>query len=90
MVSLGEEVRRRLRNTDQPHSRTQVLEILRNFSQKLLDSDYDMASRQEILKSGVRKFYSEPDKATREGTSLYRTQTQMYEKKEIKALSNRP
>ena len=49
LVTLGEEVRRRLRNMDAIHSNTQILEILRVFLQKLVDSGYDLTSRQEII-----------------------------------------
>ena len=55
IVTLGEEVRRRLRNTDTGHSKEEVLGILKKFSQKMIDSGYDLGSRQEILKSGIQE-----------------------------------
>ena len=70
LVRLGEEVRRRLQNTDRKHTEAKVLEILTKFSQKMTDSDYDVNSRQEVLKSGMRKYYTELAQAVREGTHL--------------------
>lgn len=90
LVTLGEEVRRRLRNTDTAHTDSQLLKILKRFSQMLIDSGYDLTSRQEILKSGIRKLYREMAQAMREGNSIYRTRTQMNQKKEIKTLLNKP
>ena len=87
---MGEEVRRRMRNTDRYHTRTEILDILRKFSQKMTDSGYDVSSRQEILRSGLRKTYRDLAQAKREGVSVYRTRQQMNKKREIKNLLDRP
>ena len=77
LVTLAEEVRRRLRNTDKRHSRTEILIILKTFSQKMIDSGYEVSSRQKILRSGIRKFYREVEQARKEGRSIYRTRDKM-------------
>ena len=89
LVTLGEKVRRRLRNTDSSHTQSQVLAILRTFSQKLIDGGYDATARQEILKSGIRKSYRELAQARKEGRSLYRSRKEMNQTKEVKSLINK-
>ena len=89
MVTLGEEVRRRLRNTDRLHFETELVSILTTISQKLIDSQYDTLSRQEVLKSGVRKYFRELASAVKVGRSLYRTRKEMDGKKEILSLINK-
>ena len=89
-MTLGEEVRRRLRNTDRHHSETDLVGILTTFSQKLIDSQYDTLSRQEVLKSGIRKYFREMASAVKAGNSLYRTRKEMDGKKEIMSLMNKP
>ena len=66
------------------------MDTLRSFSQKLADSGYDAASRQEILRSGIRKHYRDLAKATKEGSSIYRTRVQMNKKRELKTLLDKP
>ena len=56
----------------------------------LADSGYDAASRQEILRSGIRKHYRDLAKATKEGSSIYRTRVQMNKEKELKTLLDKP
>ena len=83
-MTLGEEVRRRMRNTDRRHGKEEILSILTKFCQKLVDSGYDLGTRQEILKTGLRKSYRELAQARREGSSRYRTRQQMSESKEVR------
>ena len=90
MVTLSEEVRRRLRNTDLKHSEKEVLEIIKKFTQKMVDSGYDTGSRQEILRSGIRKYHRELAQAVREGSSIYRTRKEMNAKRELRSLVNKP
>ena len=49
-----------------------------------------MSSRQEILKSGLRKTYRDLAQARRDGVSIYRTRQQMDKMKELKTLLNKP
>ena len=79
-----------MRNTDGKHSKEEVLLILDKFSQKLVDSGYDLGTREDILKSGLRKGYRELAQARREGASRYRTRQQMNESKEVKSILNKP
>ena len=50
LVTLSEEVRRRLRNTDRLHTEAEVVQMIATFAQKLIDSHYDTSARQEIIK----------------------------------------
>ena len=79
-----------MRNTDRYHSRKEILDIIRKFSQKMTDSGYDTSSRQEILRSGLRKSYRDLALAKREGVSVNRTRQQMDKKREVKSLLDRP
>ena len=79
-----------MRNCDRLHTVMEVLEVLKIFSQKMIDSGYDGSSRQEVLKSGLRKYFRELAKATAEGHSIYRSRQEMDRKKEVKDLVSRP
>ena len=57
IITLAEEVRRRMMNADQDHSKEERLMILEKFSQKLIDSGYGQEVRQEILTSGLTRYY---------------------------------
>ena len=54
---LGEEVRRRLFNQDPSHTVDERVDILRRFSQKMIDSGYTVEVRREILESGTKRYY---------------------------------
>ena len=56
-MTLSEEVRRRLQNIDKIHLVEEVVSILMAFGQKKLDSRYDISTREEVFKLGVRKLY---------------------------------
>ena len=90
LVTSAEEVTRKLRNMDRVHEQSEVLEIIKIFSQKMVDIGYDSQSRKEVLKSGVRKHPRDLARAIREGTSIYRTRGEMNKKKEWLSLLNKP
>ena len=71
MVTLSEEVRRRLRNTDRTHSEKELLEIIRKFTQKMADSGYEEGTRMEVLKSAVTRHLRQVEDWRRGGPSLY-------------------
>ena len=75
---------------DRLHSLMETMEIMKKFLQKLADSDYDISTREEIIKAGIRKFYQDLARARREGRSIYRSCKEMDEVKTINALVNKP
>ena len=83
-MTLPQEVRRRLRNMDRVHDQSEVLEVLKRFSQKILDNGCDPSSRKEILTSGIRKHYRDLAYAAKEGTSLYWTRSEINLNKDVK------
>ena len=52
IVTMSEELRRRLRNSDKRHTVPELVEIVRKMS----DSGYDPGARAEVLKPALRKF----------------------------------
>ena len=36
---------------------TEVVDVIKKFFQKLTDCEYDIVTRDEVIKAGVRKFY---------------------------------
>ena len=54
--SLVQDVVRRLKNTSTTLPKTHVVEILSNFSQKLVNSGHSVRSSQIVLVHGVTKF----------------------------------
>ena len=85
----GREVRRRLCNMDSLHTQSEVVETLKTFSQKMADSGYNISSRQEILRSLIRKHFRELGNASKEGISIYSTCQKMNQKKEVAPLLKR-
>ena len=62
---------------DRKHNREDVLDVLKRYIQKLVDSDYDTSTREEILKAGFRKYYRDVARAHGEGRLLQRLQKEM-------------
>ena len=54
---LGEEVRWKLFNQDTLHTTQETEEVLRLFSQKMVDSGYNKEVRGEILSSRTKRYY---------------------------------
>ena len=52
-----------VRNLDGQHTKAEVLAILTTFAQKLIDSGYNVVSREEVMKAGIRKHYRDVAKA---------------------------
>ena len=55
----------------------------------MVDSGYDTPSREDVFKSGVRKFFRDKARAWREGKSIYRSREEMNKAKEAKTLANK-
>ena len=74
---LSEEVKRRLLNQDTRHSKEEREFMLKDFSQKLIDSGYTKEVRKEILASGVRRYYRLRLQDNNKVRNLYRTSEEM-------------
>ena len=85
IVTLAEEMRRRLRNLDELHTEEEIIEVARKFTQKLTDSGYDERTRMEILKSAVTKHLRQVDNWKRGGPALYRSSEEMKESRLFKS-----
>ena len=57
IVTLAEEIKRRMLNMDPLHSKEERIEIILKFSQKMVDSMYVPETRREILTSGITRYY---------------------------------
>ena len=57
IITLAEEVKRRLANMDRSHGKEERKEELRRFSQKMVDSAYGKDTRHEIIRSGDKRYY---------------------------------
>ena len=53
IITLAEEMRRRLLHMDTRHSRQEQMEVMKDFLQKLCDSGYSHPTRMEIVKSAA-------------------------------------
>ena len=86
IVTLAEEVRRRLTNQDRFHSIEERLQELNNFSQKLIDSGYQEVNRKEILKSGISRYYRIRLLELPGVRKLYRSAADMAKARDLKPL----
>ena len=86
IVTLSEEMRRRLRNMDRLHQRKEILETTATFLQKMANSGYDKATRWEVVKSATIKHYRQLAQAAAEGRSIYRSSGEMKEGRILKGL----
>ena len=90
IVVLSKELRRRLRNSDKRHSTAELLEIIEKFLQKMSDSGYDPKTREEVVRSAVRKHHRDLQTARNLGGSIYQTREELDKKKQLSKLINRP
>ena len=84
IVTLAEEARRRMMNMDRQSSREERLNVLRKFSQKLEDSGYSRDVRQEIMKSGLTRYYRLVLQEIAGGRKLYRSAEEMKDGRSLK------
>ena len=57
---------------DRHHSLNGVIGVMDLFLQKLIDIGYETSSREEIIKSGIRKYFRDLARAHREGKQCRR------------------
>ena len=84
IVTLGEEVKRRLMNSDRQHTEEERAAILRTFLVKMANSGYGPPTRKEVLKSGIRKYFRKLFTEQTGGPRLYRTDQEMKEGRRFK------
>ena len=89
IITLSEELRRRLRHMDRLHSIEDKREVLRDYIQKMCDSGYSHDTRMEIIKSGTRKYYRQVLQQETGGQRINRGPEEMWEKRRIKPLLNK-
>ena len=88
ITTLSEELGRRLVNMDLLHTDEERKEIVVDFIQKLNDSGYRHIHRQEILRSGCRKYYRRLIQHVTGGRKLYRAEEEMKASRIVKKLQN--
>ena len=79
IVTLSEEIKRRMANMDRLHSKEERISELKIFSQKMCDSAYGKENRQEIVKAGLKRYYRLLLTEKAGGRKLYRSSTEMKE-----------
>ena len=83
---MSEEIKRRLMNADRDHKEEERAEILRHFLIKMANSGYGPPTRQEVLKSGIRRYFRRLFMEQTGGPKLYRTEDQLKEGRRFKQL----
>ena len=57
VVTLSEEVKRRLMNMDLLHTERERVEVLTTFLKKMAKSQYSPPTQKEVLMSGIRRYF---------------------------------
>lgn len=89
ILTLSEELHRRLLNMDTYHSWDDQKEVIVDFIQKMCDSGYDHPTRMEVILSGVKKYYRQVVEQETGGRRLYRSQEHMASSRKLKSLKNK-
>ena len=89
VVTLSEEVKRRLMNMDLYHSEAERVEVLTTFLGKMANSQYGPPTRKEVLKSGIRRYYRKVYAQETGGPKLYRTKEELERGRRFKELLNK-
>ena len=75
---------------DSNHNQEEKLSIIKKFLQKMTDSGYDRKTREEVIKSALRKHHRQLMTADREGRSIYQSREEIEKSKSLVKLLNRP
>ena len=87
LVTLTEELRRRLLHMDQHHSHQDILQVAQKFITKMEDSGYSHNIRKEVIVSAVKKTYRQKMIQDTGGPSLYRTKEEMKAARKYKGMA---
>ena len=86
IVTLSEEIKRRMLNMDPVHTKEERLQIILKFSQKMVDSGYVSDTRKEILISGITRYYRLVLQDIAGKRNLYRSTEELKAGREKKSL----
>ena len=89
IIILAEEMKRRLFNQDRSHSVEERMVDGKIFIQKLIDSGYDKATRLEILKAGIKRYYRLRLQEAAGNRRLYRSGNDLLQHRTLKPLKTR-
>ena len=84
LVTLSEEVKRRLMNMDLFHTEQERVEVLATFLKKMANSQYGPPTRKEVLKSGIRRYFRKVHAQETGGPKLYRTKEELEKGRKFK------
>ena len=88
IITLSEEMRRRLLHMDSGHCQSEILDIVKDHMQKLADSGYQHSTRMEITASAARKFFRQAMDQALGGRRLHRNAEEMAKSRTLKSLLN--
>ena len=86
LVTLSEEMRRRLRNMDTDHNTEEILAVTRKFCTKLANSGYNQQTRWEVLRSATTKYFRDLAEWKTGGKAMYRGREELALRRKFKAL----
>ena len=89
IITLAEEVKRRLLNMDRSHGKEERKQEIKKFSQKMVDSAYGKETRKEIITSGVKRYFRLVLQELAGVRKVYRSREDMKEGRRLKSLWNR-
>ena len=76
-MTLLEELRHRLRNTDRHHSDSETDQIIEKYLEKMANPGYGRSTREQVIRSAVMTFYREVLVDRTGGRRLYRSSEEM-------------
>ena len=86
LQTLAMEVDRRMNNMDAFTTRKERVGVLAKFVQKLKDSEYDVATRTEILEAGLKRYYRRVAEDITGNVPLHRSPTDLVETQRLKPM----
>ena len=89
IITLAEEVKRRLLNMDRSHGKEERIQELKRFSQKMVDSAYGKDTRKEVITSGIKRYSRLVLQELAGVRKVYRSREEMKEGRRLKSLWNR-
>ena len=84
--TLAMEVNCRMTNMDRYATIEERAEVVKKFTQKMKDSEYDHGTRTEILKSGLTRYYRKVAEDAAGTAALHRSAADMVEKRRLKPM----
>ena len=88
LITLAEELRRRLLNMDRSHTWEEQRQVIDDFLQKMCDSGYGESTRMEVIKSAITKYHRQLMEQDSGGRRIYRSAEEMASGRRLKGLLN--